>query len=350
MPWKSSKELFESTKDRLLWFRKEKLSYGVSYLDKATGGIRPIDLVLVGAPPGFGKTAFVTTLAMTNVLQGKKVHLIALEAYEGEIQDRIHYQLLADEFYNDPQRIPHVDFSFSNWQEGLLDFVEKKYQTKIENSFDKLELLKTFYSDKNFTLNDFISQAMLIEQETDLIIVDHIHYFDIEDQNENRGMKTLIKEIRNVQACIKKPVVVVAHLRKRDRKNQELVADMEEFHGSSDLTKIATQVITIGKGELKTPTASETYFRIAKNRWNGSVTFYTAKVLFNMKRNAYDEQMAIGKLVNGGKTWEKIEEKDLPKWAQNAHTRPQQSSPTYETKDCSQTQSLLKPEKGQSGF
>lgn len=347
MPWFDSEQLINETEERLKTFRQQELTYGISFLDKATDGITTADLALVGAPSGMGKTGFVTNLAFKNVLNGKRVHLIALEAYKGEIQDRIQYQKYAELFYKDPNRVPNLDMSFRNWRKGRLDFALAKYKPQVKEFVKILKNLKTYYHSKEFTVDDFVRNAMIVEHETDLIIVDHVHYFDIADENENRGMKALIKEIRNIQATINKPVVVVAHLRKKDRTNPVLCAGMDEFMGSSDLVKIATQVITLGKGEMVTPSSAETYVRVPKNRWDGSVTFYCAKMRFNFRRNEYEDEIAIGKLTKGDTRWEPIPDDQIPQWMkeQSTPTRPVQSfngSPVKKTGTCSQNQATWK--------
>ena len=72
------------------------LTFGVRYLDDAMKGISRNDLVLVGAPSGAGKTQFCVNLALKNSEQGKRVHYIALEAYEGEIERRLMFQTISN--------------------------------------------------------------------------------------------------------------------------------------------------------------------------------------------------------------------------------------------------------------
>lgn len=316
--WSDSVSRLLRSKERLQGFRDNNLSFGVSFLDMAIGGINTNDLVLIGAPSGVGKTGFVTNLALTNIRQGKKVHLIALEAYEGEIEDRIKYRMLTDYYFNDKERKPCNNLSFRSWVMGECGDVLDKYEDQVIDDFQYLENLHTYYRSKNFNIQDFIKQTLTIRNETDLILIDHIHYFDIEDENENRGLKQIVKKVREVQALIKKPVVMVAHLRKGSRVNQEVVAGADEFHGSSDLVKIATKVITMAKGQMITPSRCETFFRIPKNRLDGSVTFYVAKLIFDFKKNTYDNNVLIGQLVKNGQKFEVLPQGGEPLWIKNA--------------------------------
>src|SRR5690606_17377988 len=97
-----------------------------------------------------------------------------------------------------------------------------------------------FYKTKTFGTNELLLAVAECSKDTDLIIVDHVHYFDFDDDNENRAIKDLAKIVRQLSIEEQKPIILIAHLRKRDKKNPDLVADLEEFHGSSDLYKIAT--------------------------------------------------------------------------------------------------------------
>ena len=312
--WQSSFLRFLKTEQRLQSFRTKRLTFGIKFLDLALGGILPDDLVLVGAPSGVGKTNFVTNIARANVSLGKKVHVIALEAYEGEIEDRIHYNILSNHFYKDKDRSPG-NINFRGWIDGKYDDKLGKYRNAVGIDMAKLENMHTFYRTKQFTIKDFERQAFSLKEKTDLIIVDHVHYFDIEDDNENRGFKTIVKKIREVTQETGIPVVLVAHLRKKDRGNNELAAGIDEFHGSSDLTKIATKIISIGRGYQIDKYTSSTYFRIPKMRMDGSVTYYAAKLIFDFRTNAYDDSKTqIGILTKGGKNFEMLDKSAYPDW------------------------------------
>lgn len=314
MMWETAFDRFTESDERIKRFSDNALSFGVNFLDKALLGINQHDLVLVGAPSGMGKTGFVTNLALTNVLNNKRVHVMALEAYQGEIEDRIRFKMFAEHFYKDPMREPFANVTFRDFIHGKINHHLANYREQIAQDMQKLVNLKTLYRQKDFTVDSFKKQAFLIAPETDLIIIDHLHYFDIEDDNENKGMKEIVKTIKWISDFIEKPIILVAHLRKRDRKFPELAAGMDEFHGSSDITKIATKIITMGKGDMITPSRCETYLRIPKNRIDGSVTFYVAKLLFDFKRNQYDPAYTLGKLENMGSKFTPLTEEQIPKW------------------------------------
>lgn len=293
------------------------LTFGVNYLDTAMHGIQPDDLVLVGAPSGVGKTQFCVNLALRNVLFGRRVHFIALEASKFEIERRMKFQILANLFYKDPFRPKLLTkLNFYGWYLKKHGSLLDRYEDEATKEMQKFESLFTYYKTDSFGVNELVANAVEISEFTDLLIIDHIHYFDLDGENENRAMKEIVMMVRRVCQTIEKPIVLVSHLRKRDKRFTDLVAGLDDFHGSSDLVKIATKVISIGRGEPATDTKFETYFRIAKDRLEGAVTRYIGKHVFDITTGTYDAAFSVGKLqsVKGVQEFAPLLDNEIPFW------------------------------------
>lgn len=297
------------------------LSFGNTFLDDSLLGIRPDDLVLVGAPSGVGKTQFCVNVALANVTAGKRVHFFALEAGEYEIERRLKYQIIAEQFYSNPAR-PNLGrpLRFDEWEVGEFDEVLKPYEEMAEkycsNMFTNLH---TFYKGEHFDVSQLIEFVTFVQDDTDLIIVDHVHYFDWDDQNDNRAIKEIAKTARDLCLRAEKPIVLVAHLRKRDKQNAELAAGLDEFHGSSDLTKIATKVITIAPGGPAENGGYLTYVRTPKNRHSSSSSRFIAQMIFNEKQGGYEKEYKVG-WANSIKFGE-VEPSKLPSWVGRSRER-----------------------------
>lgn len=275
--------------------REKLLTFGIDYLDDAMAGILPNDLVLVGAGSGAGKTQLCCNIAMANIANGKRVHYVALEAELYEIERRIKYGFFAKYFFADSQR-PHVTISFQNWMLG--DFWEscKVYEAQAHNEFtEKFKTLFTFYKQESkFDIDDMLFHITSISEETDLIIIDHIHYFDYDDDKENSSIKAIAKTARALTLEQGKPIILISHLRKKDKFADDICPGLEEFHGSSDLYKIATKALTLAPGGANEFGGFNTYFRIVKNRFEGGVTRYLAKVIYKSKEGKYAPGYEIG--------------------------------------------------------
>lgn len=296
----------------------EPLSYGNPYLDDCLGGIFPFDLVVMTAKTGSGKTELATHIAYQNALAGKKVHFFALEADQGEIERRIKFKKMSQAYYYlrnfEKKNVP-------NYQDWILrgqDFLDH-FGPEIDQELNKeLATLKTFYRDKDFTMENFESLLHQIGEDTDLIILDHLHYFDFDEMNENQAMKKTVKQIRMIQQHYHKPIVLVCHIRKGSGKMKNLIPDEEDIHGSSDIAKIATRIIVTSPArdlEATKPTLLPTYFRVCKNRYDGARTWFVGVVAFDLTKNEYEPNYKVGRLNYENTEVEIIEPMAYPNWA-----------------------------------
>lgn len=320
MSFKTSVERLRDEREHRLDIREKILGFGVDYLDDALRGIFPHDLLLVGASSGLGKTQFCVNIAVHNSAMGKRVHFFALEAEPNEIERRAKWSAIMSAFFKDPYRLtpPHA-LTFQNWIAGDLDGLSDYEEQAMETCEKNLVGLRTFYKESDFTVGTLVDKILSIESETDLIVVDHVHYFDW-DGDDNHAIKEIMKTVRDVVLENGKPVILVAHLRKRDRGNKELVPGMEEFQGSSELFKIPTRVFTMSPGGPSDDGNYKTYLRVSKNRYEGSVNRYIAECLFNPKTGLYEKNYKIG--WSNAEEFEEIEPTRVPDWARKARNSP----------------------------
>lgn len=330
-----SRQSFVSSADRLIGERFERLdmgrdvlSFGVKFLDDALGGIIPRDLVIIGAKTGTGKTALATIAALSNCKAGKRVHYFALEAEDREIERRMKFQVLAAIYYKDAGQ--HRRIRFLDWYQGKLDIELGKYEEQADAEVAEMtKNLHTYYRIDSFTTDDFCQQLESIKGETDLVVLDHLHYVDNDDNNENRGYKKMVKQIRDNALRCQKPVIVVAHVRKSDRRLAQLLPDIEDFHGSSDVPKMATKAIMLAPDfatNTMDPSMWSTFMQIGKCRADSSLTRYVARLDFNTRTDAYEPAYSLGKLIDGGKTFEAIAAYNWPSWKGNASSGQQSES------------------------
>jgi len=298
------------------------LRFGIDYLDDAGTGIAPSDLILLGASSGAGKTQLCCNITLSNIADGKRVAYFALEADLYEIEARIKYQMVANSFFAKPVPLPER-FSFDNWYMGYfskqLEALEAEVASEYLKRFGNLFI---YYKQKNFGVKEFVQGVAEIADQVDLICVDHCHYFDFDDDNENRALKEIAKTARTLALEENKPIILVAHLRKRDRHNKDLVPGMDEFHGSSDLAKIATKIITVAPGKFTAEGTYETYFRMAKNRWNGGTTRHIGKAFFSPKTGRYEPGYRVGWANQSSDTeFAEVDVLSRPGWAKRADAR-----------------------------
>lgn len=283
--------------------KKEALSFGVPFLDEAVGGIYENDLVLLGARTGAGKTQLATIVALANA-QKHRVCYFALEAEPMEIERRIKFRMTSQLFHNTMKsKYPHVHMNYGDWRYGKFNELMDPYDDELSAiAGEACKNLSTFYrtGGGSFTSERLQKMVLARQKDFDLFIIDHLHFFDIEDENENRGMKSLLMDLRDLALMTGKPILLIAHIRKVDRRQRGLVPDIEDFHGSSDVVKIATKVVTMAPAEgLEVPNATDpvwyTYMRASKNRVDGSRVRYLGLTAYNPRQEGYDSKYYLAK-------------------------------------------------------
>jgi len=300
--------------------KKTAINYGIKYLDNATGGIRSNDLIIIGGRTGCGKTELASHIALHNVLYNKKVHYFALEAEEDEIYNRLLYKIIKQLYYEQEGKEPIL---YRDWLSGKYDLLLRTQTKQAMNLIrQKYSNLFVFYrTTDTFNLSDLQCLVYEIKDDTDLIIIDHLHYIQVDTDKELAEMKKLVMGIRDLALLFGKPIILIAHLRKKSFQDKTLVPDVEEFHGSSDITKIATQVITLASNGSESNFEFKTLFKVCKCRVDGSATRYIGQQIFNIKQNDYEDVFKVGKSEDCYKDFTPITvERDLPLWGKEAKT------------------------------
>jgi hypothetical protein len=319
---------FVSSADRIKGERDERaelvrraLPFGIDFLDDILRGILPNHLILLGAETGAGKTQTAVRIATHLVSKGKRVHYFALEAEPKEIERRIKHGLLASA---DPGRA----VSYTDWYWGA-----SMGELRFEEA-EALRNLKTYYRGRDFQGSDIDRLFLAIQSETDLIILDHLHYVDVDEENENRGYKRLMKNIRDGALGIGRPVIAVAHVRKKDVRSRQLVPDMDAFHGSSDIGKIATHAFTLAPARSvpsEAPHIANTFASVPKDRMSGS-TGYVALLRYDRNLGRFLDNYTLGR--QSGDEWKQLAalKEKKPRWAARHQTyQAPNTAPLMET-------------------
>jgi hypothetical protein len=299
------------------------LQYHHGFLDDVLRALLPNDLVLLGAPTGVGKTDLALNIAATNAMLGRNVHYFALEAEPRELERRTKFALLSN-MAHDSRHPQASELNYADWLLGRCEHVCEQFNAQVERHIQrKLATLWTYYRGQVFSAKDLQRQILDVHEGTDLIVIDHLHYIDFDgDEQETRAIGDTVKTIRDVSLRVGKPVILVAHLRKREQGSRRLVATLDDFHGSSNIVKIATQVVTIERCHVVDPPKwflAPTFISVLKDRRAGAPPF-VAVTNFNRCTKSYEPTYTLGRLAKGGADWEQIAFDDRPSWAK--HHRP----------------------------
>jgi hypothetical protein len=314
------REDLENDKRSRKEIRDKAFPFGINFIDKATYGIFPHDLILITAKTGAGKTEIASQIVQNVLEQGRRVAFFALEAYAGEIMSRLKFKKLANAFYQLKfSQDRSVRPNYARWVAGRQYDLFKNWEPEIDQEMLRLtENLYMSYREGSFSPADFCEFTTHIAPEVDLIVLDHIHFFDFDTDNENKAMKETMGKIRDLSMIIGKPIVLVAHIRKGDKKSSGIIPTLDDIHGSSDISKIATKAIALASAAnqytQKDPHLHPTFIRVIKNRLDGSVCRYAAVVDFDISRNTYETNFILGTISYDDTEFLPLEGR-WPQWA-----------------------------------
>jgi len=297
------------------------IPFDVSFLDDALVGIFPNDLILLGALTGKGKTEFATNVALNASRRSKRVLFYALEADRWEIQRRMKYRALSQIYFAHYRgKFPWPRYSEWLVQGFMPDWAALEKEAENQLHLDMLEL-KVVYKGGKFTVNDFVKELAdsAMHREFDFLVVDHLHYFDLDTRTETEGLKQAAHAMRNLSIHLGKPILLLAHL----RKHGQAFPGLDDFHGHSDIVKVATQVIVMSPAYNLTQANDvghfPTYFHIAKSRRASENVPYVGVLGFDRQRNRYGEKYYIAK--HGGTDEPELitTASEIPEWYRRAN-------------------------------
>lgn len=227
-------------------------TYDVDWINNSLGAIFPTDLIVVGASSGCGKSEMVLNLAYHNALRGKKILYYQLEMDNAEI---IHRRRIArmnqmlGTYY-----IENRDYYMNRMTEDQRKAFE--IAVKEENAIsDKIMI----YNGDGLSLNKFLETFKEHGIHSDLVIVDHLHYFSMDSQNQSQEIGLIMREIKKLTR-MGVPIVLVSHLVKRNEKNEP---ELNDLFGSSNIGKEASVCIMLARND------ENTTIYIKKSRMDG---------------------------------------------------------------------------------
>jgi hypothetical protein len=304
------------------------IPFGIKLLDDAMGCITQTDLLLLSGLSGHGKTQIAMHLAEKVAEKKKRVTFFSLESFKREVESRMIYGMLANKFfenrkYNLQDQLTHI--SYRRWlhkedktEKALGKYYDEVYATHQDTYSKHLNFIYRDHS--QFTVKDFENFFRVHAPESDLVIVDHLNYFDSHDEKKGEWavQKEIIKRIRDCVLLEKTPVLLLTHVKKKDGKEGKLLPDMDDIYGSSDVFKIATKSLMIGQDFTDyDPRTSSTYIRIHKDRYGDALGRYIFKLKYDIAKRSYNPEYLVGKIMRekGKEIFELLESSRLPDWA-----------------------------------
>jgi hypothetical protein len=330
------------------------LDTGIRFIDDISDGVARNDLVIVAAKTGVGKSQMLAEIArnVSKVREGapgRSAFLLALEAYAGEMQRRLKWPIICRLWRAANPGAMHLDWGkFSN---GRYEVELAPFEAEAQRLFaTKYTSLHTLYRNSaTFGIQEMERAIVRASKDGhDLILLDHLHYVDTDsdDRNVNEyGMqKKIVQKLREITLTKGQPIIAAAHFSKPEvGKYAAILPPMEKIMGSSDISKIATQVILIGntsgleEDAFTLPTLPPnidlrgtvpTLVRLAKSRLYGAErTDIVAVCFFDRGAGQYRQHYLPGRLRSYGTKWVPMFADEMPNWASGVAIRvPRQAT------------------------
>jgi replicative DNA helicase len=232
------------------------ISSGFYDLDRMLNGFRGGELIVIGARPAMGKTAFALNVAYNIASQDKNVLFFSLEM-------------------NKKQIVPRIFSMISGVPLGYIinGTVDDEDAEKITTAFLKdVEILKrVFIDDSSINLTDIVKTAHTTEK-VDIIIIDYLQLIKTQSKYQMRyqELADISVTLRNLAKELDIPVLTLAQVNREVEKKVNKRPTLADLRESADIEATADVVMFLHReGYYKRDENvddSEVEIIVAKNR------------------------------------------------------------------------------------
>lgn len=258
------------------------VSFGYNFLDDKLTGLFPSELVVIGGESGTGKTTFATNI----IYKASEKHKCCVLALEDRLAD---YGIKAVYFEMGRIRAKEgkKNYPWNDYRKNIIK--DPDYKAYREKAQEYLKNDNVFFGNVKKQMSIEMLERVLETQAelgTKLILIDHLHYFDL-----SRGKSTKADYVEQVMVSMKQKLnqtgmrcLLVVHYKKLEGMKPSL----DSFKDSISIVQNANYVINLWRDRsMKDDEANhfETQMFIPKSRNpNGECSF---DLLFDPDKNDY---------------------------------------------------------------
>lgn len=205
------------------------LPTGFAALDELTSGLHGGELVVLGARPSNGKTAFALNICQTALNQGKTVLVFSLEMQARELIGRMATNATGV-FYSKVRSANLTDY---DWQ-------------KITEYVAHTRALPFFIDDQaGLHIADIAARtrAIAVKQKIDLIVVDYIQLANAEGENETTRIGKVSTGLKNLAKEMDCPVLALSQLNREIEKRPDATPKPSDLRGSGQIEQDADTIM-----------------------------------------------------------------------------------------------------------
>lgn len=216
------------------------LPSGYYDLDRITGGFREGELIVVGARPAMGKTAFMLQLMLNNVYRSKK--RVMAFSLEMTFQMLLH-RLVANRLTMDGMKLQNGQISRIDYSNVMAEIMSLKSETNL--------LINDTYMD----VDELCSRATLAHTQSPLsaIYVDYLQLCGVPSHRLREGREQQVAYIARSLATLAKklriPVIALAQLARATEHNTNKEPTLKDLRESGEIEQSARIVMFLHRPE-----------------------------------------------------------------------------------------------------
>ncbi len=198
---------------------------GFTTLDSYTSGFRGGEMIIIGARPGIGKTAFSLSMMLSMIQRDVKVGFFSLEM-SGE-------QLLKRLFSNKSQ-IPFKKIRDNRLDKPVNGEGESKDAQRLLDAAEILSECDFYIQDEpNMKLSHIKSQARKMKREhnIDILMIDYIGLISVESDSKNpryEQVRLISQSIKQLARELDVPIIMLSQVTRDSENNEPNLANLRE--------------------------------------------------------------------------------------------------------------------------
>ena len=226
----------------------DRLYTGFSKLDDITGGLEGGDVIIIGARPGVGKSAFVSQVILEMAKAGKQVGFYNLEMSDKQVYER----LLSNQSGIGLNRI----------RRGFKFLGDEK--ERFEKANEVLRGLGILISSGTKSVSEIRNECR--HQELDCIIIDYLQLIkaDVRYQSRTSEVGAISKAIKSLAMELNVPIIALSQLNRTSEMRETKEPTMGELREAGDIEQDASIIILLWN--LDNEDKSRKGLKVDKNR------------------------------------------------------------------------------------
>jgi replicative DNA helicase len=223
---------------------------GIRGVDKTTSGFKPGELVLLGARPSMGKTAFALGIARQAALAGRTVAIFSLEMSPAQVVER----MLADLASVDLVRIvTHTC--------GDTDI------SRVTNAAGAVDKMPVFIAEDADQIGS-VCRQLKHQEGLELVIVDYLQLMSARGESRERAVGDISRGLKRLAKQLRIPILCLSQLNRALEARSNKQPQLSDLRESGSLEQDADQVLFLYREHYYNPDADPTKaeLNVAKNR------------------------------------------------------------------------------------